>query len=75
MFAGDFKIGEMERKKMSQKMLLGMALLMLISIVMIVLSMTAPYTINRWANIITAIGLFGFNLIGLPTYPYANDNF
>ena len=29
-FAGDFKAGEMEGKKMSQKMLLGMAMLMLL---------------------------------------------
>jgi ABC-type transport system involved in cytochrome c biogenesis permease component len=32
-FAGDFKAGEMEGKKMSQKMLLGMAMLMLVPIV------------------------------------------
>ena len=72
-FAGDFKAGEMEGKKMSQKMLLGMAMLMLIPIVMLVLSLMLPYSMNRWANIIAAIGLFGFNLIGLPTYPGAYD--
>jgi hypothetical protein len=44
MFAGDFKAGEMEGKKMSQKMLLGMAMLMLIPIVMLLLSLAAlPY--------------------------------
>ena len=74
-FSGDFKAGEMKGKKMSQKMLLGMALLMLMPIVMIVLSLTAPYTISRWTNIIAAICLFCFNLIGLPTYPSAYDKF
>ena len=74
-FSGDFKAGEMEGKKMSQKMLWGMALLMLIPIMMIVLSLTAPYNANRWTNIIAAIGLFGFNLIGLPTYPSVYDKF
>ena len=74
-FAGDFKAGEMEGRKMSQKMLLGMAMLMLIPIVMLLLSLTLPYNVNRWVNIIAAVGLFGFNLIGLPTYPSAYDKF
>ena len=69
MFAGDFKAGEMGGKKMSQKMLLGMAMLMLIPNAMLFLSLTLPYSVNRWVNIIAAIGLFGFNLLGLPTYP------
>lgn len=74
-FAGDFKAGEIEGKKMSQKMLMGIAILMLIPIVMVFLSLTLSYTVNRWVNIIVAIGLFGFNLIGLPTYPGAYDKF
>ena len=74
-FAGDFKAGEMERKKMSQKMLLGMAMLMLIPIVMLFLSLTSPYSVNRWVNIIAAIGLFVFNLLELPTYPSTYDKF
>jgi hypothetical protein len=74
-FAGDFKAGEIEGKKMTQKMLLGMAILMLIPIFMVFLSLTLPYTVNRWVNIIVAIFLFGFNLIGLPGYPGAYDKF
>jgi len=31
--------------------------------------------VNRWANIITAIFFFGFNFVGLPTYPAAFDKF
>ena len=74
-FAGDFTAGEMEGKNMSQKMLLGMAMLMLIPIVMLFLFLALPYNAYRWTNIIAAIGLFGFNFIGLPTYPSAYDKF
>ena len=47
-FAGDFKPGEIEGKKMTQKMLMVMALLMLIPIVMVVLSLTLSYPAIRW---------------------------
>jgi hypothetical protein len=42
---------------------------------MLFLSLTLPYTVNRWINVIAAVGLFVFNIIGLPTYPSAYDNF
>ena len=74
-FAGDFKAGKIEGTKFTQKMLMGMATLMLIPIVMVFLSLVLPYSVNRWVNIIAAIGLFGFNLVGLPTYPGAYDKF
>ena len=74
-FAGDFKAGEIEGKKITQKMLLGIATLMVIPIVMVFLSLALEYSVNRWANIIVAIFFFGFNLIGLPTYPSAYDKF
>jgi hypothetical protein len=32
-------------------------------------------TVETWTNIIVAIVFFGFNLIGLPTYPSAYDKF
>ena len=73
-FAGDFKAGEIEGKKMTQKMLFGMAILMLLPIVMVFLSLTLTYPVNRWANIIVAIGLLGINLIGVPGYK-AYDKF
>jgi hypothetical protein len=74
-FSGDFTAGEIEGMQMTQGLLLGMAILMLIPIVMVFLSLTLNYPVNRWANIIVAILLFGFNLIGLPTYPSAYDKF
>lgn len=41
----------------------------------LVLSLTLPQPVNRVVNIVAAIGFFGFNLIGLPTYPSAYDKF
>ena len=58
---------------MSQKMLLGMAVLMLVPIVMVVLTLTIPYPAIRWVNIIVAILVVVFNLLGLP-YKGAYDN-
>ena len=36
---------------------------------------TLPYKANRWGKIILAIFFFGFNLVGLPTYPSVYDQF
>ncbi|PVX25249.1 MAG: hypothetical protein CW691_05200 [Candidatus Bathyarchaeum sp.] len=74
-FAGDFKPGEIEGKKMTQTILMGMALLMLLPIVMLVLSLTLTYPMIQWSNIIVALALIGFNLSGLPSYPGAYDKF
>lgn len=74
-FAGDFKAGEVEGTKMSQKMLLGMAALMLIPIFMVFLSLILTFPLVRWVNIIVAVGLFILNLVGLPGYPGAYDKF
>jgi len=74
-FSGDFKAGEIGGMKISQGMWLGIAALMVIPVVMVFLSLTLNYPVNRWANIIVAIFFFVFNLIGLPTYPSAYDKF
>jgi hypothetical protein len=76
-FSGDFKAGELAGKPftMTQGMWLGISVLMLIPILMVVLSLMLPYSVNRWANIIVAAFFFVFNLIGLPTYPSAYDKF
>jgi hypothetical protein len=74
-FSGDFKPGEIGGMQIGQGMYLGMAALMAIPIVMVVLSLTLSYPINRWANMILAILFFAFNLVGLPTYPSAYDKF
>jgi hypothetical protein len=74
-FSGDFSAGEIMGMEVSQTMWLGMAALFVIPIAMEYLSLTLNYPMNRWANIIVAIVFFGFNLIGLPTYPSAYDKF
>ncbi len=72
-YAGDFVTGEIGGMQATQEMWLVAAILMLIPIVMVFLSLTLKYPVNRWANMIAAILLFGVNLIGLPSYPGAYD--
>lgn len=77
-FSGDFVAGEMGSAggmKLTQPMMLGIAILMVIPILMVVLTLFLPHSVNRWASIIVAIFFFAFNLIGLPTYPSAYDKF
>ena len=74
-FAGDFTAGEIGNMKISQSMLMLMALIMLIPIVMILLSLTVSYPSIKWITIIASIALFVFNIIGLPGYPGIYDKF
>jgi len=70
-FAGDFKAGEIEGRQVTQKMYFGIAVVMVIPIIMVILSVTLDYAVNRWANIIAAGFFFVFNLMGLKGYkPY-----
>ena len=68
-------IAKMGNVQITPGVWLGIAILMLIPIVMIVLSLTLDYPVNRWANLIIAVFFFLFNLVGLPTYPSAYDKF
>ena len=74
-FAGDVVLGEIDGTKFTQGMALGIAALMLIPILMVVLSLFLPYNINRWANIIVAVGWFLFNLSGIRGYEGHYDKF
>ena len=74
-FSGDFVAGEMSGMQISQGLMLGMAVLMLIPIVMVYLSLTVRVPLIRWISIVVAIFLFLFNLVGLPTYPSIYDQF
>ena len=74
-YSGNFVAGEIGGKRLGQIQWLGIAILMVIPVVMVVLSLTLNYPVNRWTNIIVAIFFFLFNLIGLPTYPAAFDKF
>jgi hypothetical protein len=74
-FAGDFVPGEIEGKKMSQKVWLGISMMMVMPIVMTFLTLVLDYSLNRGLNIVVAGFFFVFNLFGLPTYPTAYDRF
>lgn len=74
-FSGDFVAGEVGGMQVGQGLYLGLAALMVIPIFMVFLSLTLKDAVNRWANIACSIFFFGFNLIGLPTYPSAYDRF
>ncbi len=74
-YSGDYHSGKMGSIQFTQGMWLGISILMVIPIVMVVLCLTLPYPVNRWANIIVAAFFFLFNVIGLPTYPSAYDKF
>ena len=74
-FSGDFVAGEVSGMQISQGLMLGMAVLMVIPVVMVFLSLILKHAVNRWANIILPIFFFVFNAIGLPTYPSVYDQF
>ena len=73
--SGDFKAGEIAGMQATQGLFLGMAALFVFPILMVFLSLTLNFPVNRWANIIVAIIFFVINLIGLPGYPSAYDKF
>jgi hypothetical protein len=72
-YSGD--LAKVQHIQFTQGMWLGIAVLMLIPILMVVLSLVLPQPVNRWANIIAAVFLFLFNIVGLPSYPSAYDKF
>ena len=74
-YAGDFTAGKMGNMKISQAMMLFMAMLMLIPILMVILSLILGYPLIRWVTIIAAIFMFGFNIVGLPGYQGWYDKF
>ena len=67
-FAGDFTPGEIEGKKVSMNVYLGMAVLMVLPILMVVLTMILENPINKWINIIIAGFFFLLNLEGIKGY-------
>ena len=76
-FSGDAQSAEMsiQLAKFTKPMWLGIAIVMAMPIVMVVLSLILPQPVNRWTNIVIAVLLFLFNLVGLPTYPSAYDKY
>ena len=74
-FTGDIIPGEIDGVKFTQGMALGIAVLMVTPILMVVLSLVLPQSVNRWTNIIVAGFWFLFNLAGLRGYPGHYDKF
>ena len=74
-FAGDFEPGKLASGfQATQATWLFIAAIMLVPILLVVLTLTLKYPAVRWVNIIVAILLVVFNLLGLP-YKGAYDNF
>ena len=63
------------KQEMVPAALMFVAVLMLIPIVMVVVSVTLSGQTLRWVSVIAAVGLFAFNVIGLPTYSGLYDKF
>jgi hypothetical protein len=70
--ASEGKLGEIFETAPTRRMWLFMAALMMVPIVMVVLSLTLTYPVNRWANIIVPILVVVFNLVGFAGYPVYN---
>jgi len=68
LFSGEMKPGEIDGKKLTSGMLVGIAILMVIPIIMVVLSIILDYSVNRVINIIFGIFWFVFNLLGIKGY-------
>ena len=63
------------KQEMVPVALFGIAVLMLVPIVMVVASVTLTGQTLRWSSVIAAVGLFLFNVLGLPTYSGLYDKF
>jgi hypothetical protein len=77
LYSGDFVPGETEVGEMMSPQMVWMisAITMTIPVVMIILSLTLPYSANRWANIIVAAFFFVYTVNGVRLYPSAYDRF
>lgn len=73
-YSGDFAHMAEGQQSTSTKWMLA-AIIMLIPILMVFMSLVLPQPINRWANIIVAVGFFLFILVDLRSYPSAYDKF
>lgn len=75
-FSGDFaKMSDQMKKMDKQYIWLGISVIMLTPIIMIFLTLVFDQPINRKVNIVAAVFMFLFNIVGLPTYPSWYDRF
>jgi len=77
LYSGDYKVGEDVMGDVMSPAVLWMisAITMTIPVVMVILSLTLNYPVNRWANIVIGVFYTGYSLVGLPRYPSAYDRF
>ena len=68
MVAGDMPLGEINGVKATPLMMFGISVLMFTPILMIVLTLTLDYNVNRWVNIIMAVLWILFNLMDIRSY-------
>jgi len=74
-FSGDSEKMFAAQAQVTQVMWVVIAIIMVIPAVMVFLSLTLQYPVNRWANIIVALFFFLFSLVQVNTYPGAYDKF
>ena len=74
-YSGDYKARELAGVRATQEMWLGIAALMVVSIPHGRSVFGARSAREPLGEHVAAILLFGFNVIGLPTYPSAYDKF
>ena len=72
-FAGDHVPGELDGRPAAGWMWTTAALIMLVPIAMVVASLLLPAGPLRWATLVLSVGLFVFNVAGLP-YKGLYDN-
>ena len=77
LYSGDAIGGVVDTGNMMSPEMLWMisAIWMTIPVVMLFLSLTLNYPVNRWANIIVGIFFVVINLVGLSAYPWGYDKF
>ncbi|MFX0052282.1 MAG: DUF6326 family protein [Candidatus Hermodarchaeota archaeon] len=69
LLAGDFKPGEIDGKPLTEKIVLGLAAIMVVPIIMVIMTLMLDYAVNRLINILVALIYFGFNLFSIRGYP------
>lgn len=74
-YSGDFVGGQVGGGQIPKEMYLGIAIVLVMPVVMLFLSLVLKHAVNRWTNIAVAIFFFLFNLVGLPGYASAFDQF
>jgi len=74
-FKGDFVMGEVEGKKLTQSMMMFIAVMMVVPILMVFLNLVLPLEINKVVNIVVSGFFFVFNLFGIPTFKGYYDKF